>query len=466
MRFQCSIDEIMAFPVFSSVVSGSLHSAANQKYLHAAPIHFEGGLKFFPGMLDLRCRRRELLQHDSNQICDVPAIGEQLSLPSESVSGIPESTLADFHWDICLDVAQRTKDKVAPSLVRRIRRARMLGVTFCRARAECTQCFKMLCPEKGIRGHDDDSRASIGEPQSGVVRYAQIPDQKRIDKSFWNNPIPIAANNKGCSQSDNSITIDAFTESREDEGELDITHEPKNPVKSRVDTASLAPYGSKLRCPSGCHVSHGAIKWECSGVIDDGTGQAKLMADRNVVLTLLGAGLDVKSIEEGAWHSDSGIMFLKSVPPRSYVKTAVREAQSLAQELARASGSKKGIRITEADVFKLVSARAEFMLQHHCRDSKEPFRVLDFLCRCKPIADNAYGLNQNEVEVTIARKDQDGVPSEESEAVKSDVATYSLPPLKLNLVDCCLPSDLPNEEEESCWEYIRSLENNNELVAW
>jgi hypothetical protein len=369
-------------------------------------------------------------------------------------------TRIDFHWDICLDVAQRTKDKVAPSLVRRIRRARMLGVTFCRARAECTQCFKMLCPEKGIRGHDDDSRASIGEPQSGVVRYAQIPEQKRIDKSFWNNPIPIAANNKWCSQSDNSIIIESSTETREDEGETDIPHKPKNSVKSRVDTASLAPYGSKLRCPSGCHISHAAIKWECSGVIDDGTGQAKLMADRNVVLTLLGSGLDVKSIEEGAWHSDSGIMFLKSVPPRSYVKTAVREAQSLAQELARASGSKKGIRITEADVFKLltVSARAEFMLQRHCRDSKEPFRVLDFLCRCKPIADNAYGLNQNEVEVTIARKDQDGLPSEESEAVKSDVATYSLPPLKLNLVDCCMSTDLPNEEEESCWEYIRSLE--------
>jgi hypothetical protein len=50
-------------------------------------------------------------------------------------------------------------------------------------------------------------------------------------------------------------------------------------------------------CPNGCLMEHSRIKWECSGVLDDGSGQAKLYAERDAALSLLGAGLHVHDVE-------------------------------------------------------------------------------------------------------------------------------------------------------------------------
>ena len=50
-------------------------------------------------------------------------------------------------------------------------------------------------------------------------------------------------------------------------------------------------------CPNGCSRSHATVKWEVSATIDDGTGQAKLYADRDAALLVLGNDLDSRTVE-------------------------------------------------------------------------------------------------------------------------------------------------------------------------
>jgi hypothetical protein len=203
--------------------------------------------------------------------------------------------------------------------------------------------------------------------------------------------------------------------------------------------------------PNGCPVEHARIKWECSGVVDDGSGQAKLYAERDAALSLLGAGLHVHDIEAGAWRIQGGILFQKAVPPKSFVKQAILEAHSLAQQdlVARHKNKKRQI-LEEQDVVKFLTlqARAEYYMQQHCRQSLEPGRPLDYYVRCKPLSDEAFCLNQTQVEMaTPPMRDY-------LQSSSMDVSTYSLPPLKLALVDCSVPQYTTND---SSWDLVRVL---------
>eukprot|EP00957_Ditylum_brightwellii_P068312 5186127-Ditylum_brightwellii.AAC.1 len=63
--------------------------------------------------------------------------------------------------------------------------------------------------------------------------------------------------------------------------------------------------------------------------------------------------------------------------------------------------------------------------------------------------DGAYSLKQTDVEVTTAR-------SADIEAVVGDVGTFTLPPLKLNFVDCCCA----NGNQYLCddgWNLVKAL---------
>lgn len=186
---------------------------------------------------------------------------------------------------------------------------------------------------------------------------------------------------------------------------------------------------TRLRCPNRCCVeTYGSIKWECSGVLDDGTGQAKLYAEREIALCLLGMNRStVDSIEKGAWLKEDGLTFSRTMPPKKFLSGAVLSARGEALERLRMYGRRRPL--TDADVLACLTpaVRAEYELQRHCRFSKEPLRRLYYYVRCKPLSDSSALLGQTEVETSTGK----------------DVSTYRLPPLKLNLIDCCVASDDP-----------------------
>ena len=289
-------------------------------------------------------------------------------------------------------------------MVRVIRNAKLLSISFCRAQAECTKCFQPLIETKSKESD---------RPVSGVVSSIQI----RKQETYWHVPLPMT-----CEMPSLKANFPKTTR---------LCNVPK----------------STLLCPNGCPVEHSRIKWECSGVLDDGSGQAKLYAERDAALSLLGVGLHVHDIEVAAWLIHGGILFQKAVPPKSFVKQAVLEAQSLAQQ--ELGTHKKRRRLEEQDVVKFLTlqARAEYYMQQHCRQSPEPVRPLDYYVRCKPLSDEAFSLNQTQVEMTTPPM------RDYLQASSMDVTTYSLPPLKLTLVDCCVPHGANN----GSWDLVRVL---------
>ena len=127
-------------------------------------------------------------------------------------------------------------------------------------------------------------------------------------------------------------------------------------------------------------------------------------------------------------------------------------AQALAREEASQSTHKRKRKVGPQDVLRLLTpeAKGEYTLQRYCRFSKNPMRCVDVVCRCKPMSDKAAGeLNRTDVEVTTARC-EDG-----QAAVSADTITYTLPPLKVNLVDLFTVSTNPREDG---WSLVQSLE--------
>ena len=347
-----------------------------------------GGSKFLPGMLDRLPRRQELGANDGL------IIGELTSIPR--FSGVSSVTLAELHWKLCNDVCNHTQFELAPSMVHIVRQATLLPISFCRAQVECTRCFKKLIH----RG-----RTILSKPLSGVLDSFPVPPS-------WNMPM------------------------------LACEEQAEEQHRSRTDPTFVLPQ-SNLCCPNDCPIDAAQVRWECSGVLDDETGQAKLYAERGAALTLLGMTLEAQAnIEQGAWHTEVGLIFTRTSPPKAFVKQAIREGQRVAiQNL----GTKYA---TDAHVLQLLTplARAEYYLYEHCRFVRP--RPLHYYVRCKPIG--AFHLNQTQIEMaTPSIKDAQN-------ALSAHATTYSLPPLKLTLVDC---ARVKNETRDASWEMIKKMKS-------
>lgn len=381
-RFKCDLDQIhttLERVAAAPKVCGSCNR-------NDAIVTCIGGSKFLPGMLDRRPRRR--LEEGCSR--DGIIVGELAVMPS--FAGVSSLTLAELHWKMCQDIRNNTKSQLAPSMVQLIRNAKLLSISFCRAQVECTRCFKALVLRHSITVN----------PVSGVVD--SIPKH-----SFWDLPLPMEHD------------------------------EPK----SEYEDMAKHSQSSVLCCPNDCSLDAAQVRWECSGVVDDGTGQAKLHAEREAALTLLNMTLENRTrIAQGAWYTEVGLIFSRASPPKAFVKQSIREAQQLAVQ-------RFGARyVTDAHVLNLLAplARAEYLLYEHCRYGMTLHRPLDFYVRCKPIA--SFHLNQTHVEMATP-----GI-KETHEAIVAHTSTYSLPPLKLNLVDCV---GVRNETRESSWELITSM---------
>ena len=393
VRVRCSMDDVFAAP--------TCHEPSDILVTHEAQsfLHFVGGERFFPGMLDRRPLRKAPVTACSANFS--LSIGERYDQPSEDE--VATLTLGQLHSNICFDLRSQSRINLAPSLVRRIRNASTLGVLYCQVTAECTKCFSSLKMRAGKdskrKGHSTTATMGTGTAQS----------------SFWDVPLPISSGNNA-----------------------------QQPIELTKQRQSTPQPPTNLSCSNNCDATFAGIKWECSCVLDDGTGQAKLFAERDVTLVLLGMPPETKQlIEKGAWLQENGIVFSKGMPPKSYLRGAIQDARYLANEHLMnqrrtggggGGGGGGGRQLQETDVIRFLSpiAAAEYLLQRHCRESKEPLRELDFFVRCKPMSDEAH-LNQTSIEVAAP-----GIVA--GECTRRDLATYALPPLKLNLVDCGVKS--------------------------
>ena len=400
-RFKCDIGKVFVSTVKSSDVYRSSDNSSAHEFDHI------GGEKFLPGMVDRRVQRKHLVRMDT---------------PLESTTGIPTSSFSQLNWDICRDLKEGENISIAPSLARRVTGAQILNINFCRARAQCSQCFASLLDMGGGRKVDDHGGVV------GSVKVSNASSHPGETDSFWHIPMHPGHDPAG------------FLKSSE------------NPNHSKTRTARKAVNLSRpntLRCPSNCSSDFAVIKWECSGIVDDGTGQATVYAERDAALALIGSSLDVSCVEDGAWLVEDGITFQRSIPPRSFLHNAVQEARMTAYQLAR--DKPKGKRkIREVDVIKLLTkeAQAEYTLQRHFRLQYRLKPSMDMIFRCKPVYfDNADLLRNTEANVTSARCEQ------RDEAISSTAVTYSLPPLKLNLVDLCWTYPASSD----AWRKIREI---------
>ncbi|GAX13947.1 hypothetical protein FisN_5Lh146 [Fistulifera solaris] len=371
LRIRSTFDDMVAFPVYSAKkVVRSVDEDGLFDYI--------GGEKMIAGMLG-RHRNRK-------QYGDI-AIGELTStIWTQRYDGVPTCSIGEMFRSLCLDLQSGTCTHIAPSLTRRVVGGTFLGVSFCRAITECSECFSQL-----VKSNHKGKKT--GATRKNVRSSTEL--------SFWNRARPPTTGSNGSAKSETPSTDTISTSNNVGRSET--------PDKSD-------DFKSLMVCPKRCG-GQTAIKWECSGTLDDSTGQAKLYAERDAALLLLGLTKQfVCMIEEGAWMEPNGIVFSKAMAPNPSITHAISRAKYRAKELRR------GCRISESDVLQHMEplARADYLLQRHCRFSPEPSRDLIYYVLCKPMGDTSLHLKHTTIDQVSGQT----------------VPTYTLPPLKLVLVDC------------------------------
>ena len=327
---------------------------------YAVQFDFKGGLKSMKGMLMQRPRRRSILRVVG---CSRRSLGELLSPPSNA---IPTYTLSHLFNIISKQLQCTSRILVSSTLVRRIMSAHFLGVSFCQVQCYCTRCF---CP---------------------LVDLKEEQDEIAEEETFWHLPLPGEA------------LLGDF--------EISATHSNNNQSKQ-----------SFFRCPNQCPPCSFGVRWECSGMIDDGTGQATLYADGEAALMLLGMSSKVITcIEDGLWNVPGGrIVFKRSIPPSNELRSRI------------------GILNAKLDNFDHtirslpMRFKAEYFLETYCRSSKIQRRPLEYYVRCKKPVSKFQHLHHTTIDTFF---DEGGECP--SGIFRSDEASYTLPALKLELVDC------------------------------
>ena len=346
---------------------------------------FEGCTKVPKGRLLHRIHRRHILfgsVDGSNR-----TVGEISTTPS---SAIPLCTLSGLFQLIFQHLQKPGQAPLNPSLVWRVSSAHFLGVSFCQAQCYCMKCCCALL----------DPRQNVSRKNGVRSAFNDIDEV-----SFWHLPHP----------NEDPFGNQYFNKSN---------NQCNEPPHIRESTVS---------CPNNCPIGFFGVKWECSGMIDDGSGQATLYADGDAALTLLGMSADdIRWIEEAIWSVPGGrLIFKKSVPPSRELRDVVGKI------IAKNSNV--------ADPIKLlpIRFRGEHILETHCRSSNRPKRPLDYYVRCKPLSENARYLNHTAIDSFFS----EDISHEGDSIFQGEVATYTLPPLKLELVDCGQPSfEIPGQD--------------------
>jgi hypothetical protein len=272
VRLRCGLDDLsvrtVSFPPPpNEITSGSLTSFPRD-------LDFVGGTRMWPGMLDRRPARRQF---------GGIAFGDMLgqAFTSSIMSGVPTCSLADIHRSVCFDLRDGRRLHLAPSLVRQIRGAIFLGVSYCRALAECSKCFACLRSSPGgvkRPGHSQkrNTKNSKNEQQEGVVVSGMAEKDHEVNKqpSFWHIPLPNSNCNPVAESKNGLSSACSVSNPYKSKPQQRVEPLPKesSPPSRPPRTNSTSP--SLLVCPNKCNVErYGVIKWECSGTLDDGAGQ-------------------------------------------------------------------------------------------------------------------------------------------------------------------------------------------------
>ena len=369
------------------------------KHAIVQPFDFMGGTIMPPGMLHRRPSRRTYFRSD---VPPLRTIGE---LSTTCSNAIPLNTLSDL-FELIFQGLRETNSSQSimnPSLVRRISNGRFLGVSFCQVQCYCTRCF---CP-------------LISSPSTLANDATKVRKRARNDSfdepSFWHLPHPVE-----CLPGTNRIR--RFTSAVTDKSTLTL---PRH-IRS-----------CRFRCPkNNCSKHMFGVKWECSGVLDDGTGQATMYADGDAALTLLGMSAEaIQIIEEGVWSTQDGsIQFMKSIPPPKDLR------QKVVDILATQRGD--GYKKPTVDPLALLSMedRASYLFERHCRSSNRPHRPLDYYVRCKPLRNKENSIPHLRHTTIDSFFEESANENGSSSIYRGQVASYTIPSLKLELVDCGVKS--------------------------
>ncbi len=289
---------------------------------------------------------------------------------ADNFHGIPSLNISNLIYRLYHDLSC---NQLVSQLVFRIANAKLSTLKFCSVRIQCTNCYQYLTNK------DTDISDNFTNQQSNT--------------SFWDRPLPIAS-------------------------EIGRMMGPKS--------ISFAPKSVRtLVCPNGCNENHAAVKWEVSGFVDDSTGLAKLYAERDMALMLLGTGLDANLIEKGAWLSSKGIVFQRGIPLGSHIQSNYLRKLSTIE-------------------------RAKVALYHHCIKSlKSTRKEFDLVCRCKKLLNSRkQSLNRFELSATSAL-------GQNGKVVQLNHDSTSSPMIELQLVDCisCLEKSV-----DVSWSIVKLLQ--------
>ena len=398
IRSSCSHDHMDAF--FENCCHSDKDAHSNDTFgsnASSQSFGFVCGTKAVSGMLHRRPARRTILRSD------VPPPRTIGVLSTTCSSSIPTKTLSDL-FELVFQGLRATNSSqriMNPSLVRRIPNGRFLGVSFCQVQCFCTRCFCSL----------------VGSPSTATDKVTGIQKRKRNDlfdvPSFWHLPRP-----------------EEFIMGTSG------THSVKSGVADN-STAALSQHMrlSKFRCPNkDCPRHMFGVKWECSGVLDDGTGQATMYADGDAALTLLGMSAEtIQVIEMGVWSMHDGcIQFMKSIPPPKNLREKVIDTL-----VAQRSDDCKIPSIVDPLRLLSIQDRASYLLERHCRSSIRPRQQLDYYVRCKPLVkkDNATP-HLDHTTIDSFFEECSNNTNESSTIYRGQVSSYTIPSLKLELVDC------------------------------
>jgi hypothetical protein len=257
----------------------------------------------------------------------------------------------------------------------KIRNANISKIRFCRARAECSRCHSPLTRKKSI-----------------------------TDRSFWNNPLPIP---------NHRYSVTRYVQQRDLE--------------------------RRLACPNGCDCKYAYIKWELSAILEDSTGSAKIYSERETALLILGKGLDVGVVEDGAWHSEDGIYFRIGFPLSREVKLQVERHISSSSKAFHKSSN--GTKMIPRDF------QAIYELYRHCTLSSSSYRKMDFLCSYKMPKPSAKIADTTEITLLSSLGQGQGI-------IQTFDTSTTLPGIELSLIDCF---QVGVSQAELGWEMIEAL---------
>jgi hypothetical protein len=339
---------------------------------------FVGGKKFLTGMLYRRIERRNIFATEGINFRTVGEISSQVS------PAIPTCTIYDMIQSLCEELRDSSRCSLRPSLTRRVSCCRFLGVSYCEVRCACMKCFRPLtCSASEMK------KKKLNKDGEGTE-----------EPTFWHIPPPLVSS---------------------------LEHHRTLPMpSSKNDQIPHHIRQSHLSCPNKCPKKFHGVKWECSGVLDDGTGQAQLYTERDTALTLLGMPAEhIQGIEHGVWFTTNGILKVqKTMAPSKELRDNVK---SLCRN-----------RSTVVDPIRILppQLRAEYLLEHHCRSSTRSRRPLDYYVRCKSL-DRKFHLEHGTVESFFG----DGAVDRVTALHRGETSTYKLPRLNLQLVDCGIPTN-------------------------